>query len=160
MEKTYKVYFNVKGLNESMYRFIKGLEEAMQQELIRVYNIYADRTNSGITDMLNKEFDRLNPNYFKNNKDKEWYEMTEYNKFMADGYQRLIVDELNKNNASQILNFYIDPEEIVFTGYLKVDRNITIDFYMKEAWVFKEIAQTRAISFLFILLLSTHIIHA
>lgn len=133
MEKTYKVYFNVKGFKESIYRFIPGLEEAMQHELIRVYNIYADRTNSGITDMLNKEFDRLNPNYHENNKDKEWYELTEYNKFMADGYQRLVVDELNKTNASEILNFYVDPEEVVFTGCLKVDRNVTIDFYLKEA---------------------------
>lgn len=133
MEKTYKVYFNVKGLNESMYRFVEGLKEAMQQELIRVYNIYADRTNSGITDMLNKEFHRLNPNYYENNRDKEWYELTEYNKFMADGYQQLVVDELNKTNASPILDFYVDPKEVVFTGYLKYDPNVTIDFYMKEA---------------------------
>ena len=133
MEKTYKVYFNVKGLNESMYRFVEGLKEAMQQELIRVYNIYADRTNSGITDMLNKEFDRLNPNYYENNRDKEWYELTEYNKFMADGYQQLVVDELNNTNASPILDFYVDPKEVVFTGYLKYDRNVTIYLYMKEA---------------------------
>lgn len=133
MEKTYKVYFNVKGLNESIYRFVEGLEEAMQQELIRVYNIYADRTNSGITDMLNKEFDRLNSNYHENNRDKEWYELTEYNKFMADGYQQLVVDKLNKTNASPILDFYIDPKEVVFTGYLKYDPNVTIDFYLKEA---------------------------
>lgn len=133
MEKTYKVYFNVKGLNESIYRFVEGLEEAMQQELIRVYNIYADRTNSGITDMLNKEFDRLNPNYHENNRDKEWHELTEYNKFMADGYQQLVVDKLNKTNASPILDFYIDPKEVVFTGYLKYDPNVTIDFYLKEA---------------------------
>lgn len=133
MEKTYKAYFNVKGLNESMYRFVEGLKEAMQQEIIRVYNIYADRANSGITDMLNKEFDRLNPNYHENNRDKEWYELTEYNKFMADGYQRLVVDELNKTNASPILDFYVDPKEVVFTGYLKYDCNVTIDFYLKEA---------------------------
>lgn len=133
MEKTYKVYFNVKGLNESIYRFVEGLEEAMQQELIRVYNIYADRTNSGITDMLNKEFDRLNPNYYENNRDKEWHELTEYNKFMADGYQQLVVDKLNNTNASPILDFYIDPKEVVFTGYLKYDPNVTIDFYLKEA---------------------------
>ena len=133
MVKMYKIQFNVKGLNESDHRFVKGLEEVMQNELIRVYNIYADKTNSGITDLLNKEFDRLYPNYHENNKGKEWYELTEYNKFMADGYQSLVVDELNKTNASPILNFYVDPKEVVFTGYLKYDRNVTIDFYLKEA---------------------------
>ena len=131
MNTTFKVYFNIENLG--LYGLIPGLEEAMQNELIRVYNIYADKTNSGITDKLNKEFDRLYPNYHKDNKNKEWYEMTEYNKFMADGYQRLVVDEFNKTNISPILDFYVDPEEVVFKGLLKVDHNTKIDFYMKEA---------------------------
>lgn len=123
-----KVCYNVKGLKGSIYETIPGLEEAMKHELMRVYNIYAERTNSGITDKLNEEFKLLNPNYHERNKDKEWYELTEYNRFMADGYQRLVADELNKTNASPILNFYVDPEEVVFTGYLKNDYNVTIDF--------------------------------
>ena len=131
MNTTFKVYFNIENLG--LYGLIPGLEEAMQNELIRVYNIYAGKTNSGITDKLNEEFNHLYPNYSEENKDKEWYEMTEYNKFMADGYQRLVVDEFNKTNISPILDFYVDPEEVVFKGLLKVDHNIKIDFYMKEA---------------------------
>lgn len=131
MNTTFKVYFNVTNLG--FYGVIPGLKEAMQSELIRVYNLYADKTNSGITDMLNSEFDKLRPKYFEEIKDKEWYERTEYNKFMADGYQRLIVDDFNKNNISPILDFFVDPEEVVFKGYLKVDHSVTIDFYMKEA---------------------------
>ena len=131
MTTEYKVYFNVKNLG--LYGLIPGLKEAMQNEMVRVYNIYADKTNSGITDMLNKEFDRLYPNYISENKDKEWYDMKEYNQFMADGYQRLVVDELNKNNASQLLDFYVDPDEVVFKGRLKQDHNVTIGFYLKEA---------------------------
>ena len=130
MNTTYKVYFNVKNLG--LYGAIPGLKEAMQSELIRVYNLYADKTNSGITDKLNEEFDKLYPNYHENNKDKEWYDLTEYNKFMADGYQRLVVDDFNKINISPILDFYVDPEEVVFKGCLKVDHNVTIDFYLKE----------------------------
>lgn len=130
MNKTYQVFFNVKNLG--MYGFIPGLKETMQSELVRVYNIYADKTNSGVTEKLNKEFSRLNPNYFENNKDKEWYDLKEYNQFMANGYQRLVVDELNKTNVSPILDFYVNPEEVIFTGYLKVNHNVTIDFYMKE----------------------------
>lgn len=130
MTKTYQVYFNVKNLG--LYGLIPGLEAAMQSELIRVYNIYAERTNDGITDELNREFKRLYPNYFSDNNDKDWPDLKEYNQFMADGYQRLVVDELNKTNASLILDFYVDPVEVVFMGCLKVDHDVTIDFYMKE----------------------------
>lgn len=52
---TFKVYFNVTDLGA--YGAIPGLKDAMQSELIRVYNIYADKTNSGITEQLNGEFD-------------------------------------------------------------------------------------------------------
>ena len=133
MEKRYKVYFNVKGLEKSIFKGIDGLETVMGHELIRVYNMYADKANSRITKQLNSEFDKLYPNYFKSNSDKEWYELLEYNKFMADGYQRLVVDDMNKSNISPLLDFYVDPEEVVFKGRLKVDPNVTIDFYMKEA---------------------------
>ena len=131
MNNTYKVLFNIKNLG--LYGSITGIKEAMQSELIRVYNLYAEKTNSGITDELNEEFNKLYPNYFKDNSNKEWYDLTEYNKFMADGYQRLIVDDFNKAEISQILDFYVDPEEVVFKGRLKVDHNVTIDFYLKEA---------------------------
>lgn len=133
MNKTYKVYFDVKGLENSIFRGIDNLEPVMEHELIRVYNIYADKTNSGITDELNEKFDRLHPGYFVNNKGKEWYELTEYNQFMADGYQKLVVDELNKKNVSELLEFYVDPIEVVFNGKLKADSKVTISFYMKEA---------------------------
>lgn len=130
MSNMYKVFFNVKNLG--LYGKIPGLEAAMQSELMRVYNMYADKTNDGVTEQLNEEFDKLNPNYFEDNKDKEWYDLTEYNQFMADGYQRLVVDELNKNNVSPILDFFVNPVEVQFTGCLKVNHNVTIDFYMKE----------------------------
>lgn len=133
MNTAFNVYFNVKGLDGSLYGLIPGLKEAMQNELVRVYNIYADKTNDGITERLNNEFDKLYPSYIEDNQDKEWYEMDLYNEFMADGYQRLVVDDFNKNSISPILDFYVDPEEVVFKGMLKVDHNITIDFYLKEA---------------------------
>ena len=131
MNNTYKIYFNIKNLG--LYGSIPGIKEVMQSELIRVYNLYAEKTNSGITDELNDEFNKLYPNYFKDNSNKEWYDLTEYNKFMADGYQRLVVDDFNKASISPILDFYIDPEEVIFKGCLKVNHNVTIDFYMKEA---------------------------
>ena len=130
MSKTYRAHFNIKNLG--LYGVIPHIQEAMQEELIRVYNMYAEKTNSGITEQLNKEFNRLNPGYFKNNQDKEWYDLTEYNRFMADGYQRLFVDELNDLNESPILDFFVNPEKCNFMGCLKYDHNVTIDFYLKE----------------------------
>ena len=99
--KNYQVIFYVKGLENSTFVGIEELKDVMGSELIRVYNIYADRTNEGITEKLN------------------------------DGYQRLIVDDLNKQNISPILNFYVDSTEVVFTGYLKLDKKVTISFYLK-----------------------------
>lgn len=131
-ENYFKVFFEVNGLQKSMYRNIEGIRDAMESELIRVYNLYADKTNDGVTERLNDEFKNLYPNYFKENEDKDWYDLIEYNKFISDGYQRLVIDNFNETNISPILNFYVDSNELVFTGYLKFDRNVTISFYMKQ----------------------------
>ena len=132
--KHYQVIFEVKGLENSTFNKIEGLKDFMGDELLRVYNIYANKTNGGITKMLNEEFKNLYPTYFEDNSDKEWYELVEYNSYMAEGYQRLVVDDFNFNNQniSPILDFYVEPTEIVFTGYLKVDKKVTISFYLKE----------------------------
>lgn len=130
MNTTFKVYFNVKNLG--LYGLIPNIQEVMQNELIRCYNIYVDKTNGGVTEKLNEEFNRQNPNYFKENAGKEWYDLTEYNLFMANGYQRLIVDDMNESNVSPLLDFRVNPEEVNFIGMLKNDHNVTIDFYLKE----------------------------
>ena len=130
--KNYQVIFDVKGLENSIFVGIQGLKDAMKSELIRVYNIYADKANGGVTEKLNKEFENLYPTYFEDNKDKEWYDLVEYDSYMSEGYQRLIVDDFNKQNISPILDFYVDSTEMVFTGYLKPDKKVTISFYLKE----------------------------
>lgn len=71
MNTTFNVCFNVKGLEGSLYGLIPGLKEEMQNELVRVYNLYADKTNDGITERLNNEFDKLYPSYMEDNQDKE-----------------------------------------------------------------------------------------
>ena len=128
MSTTFKVYFNVKNLEKSIYGSIKELKECMKNELVRVWNIYCDKSNSGITKYLNKKWDETHSDCDLN--DSIHYK--EYNKFMADGYQKLIVDDFNKANISPILNFYVDPEECILIGYLKVDPSVTIEFYLKE----------------------------
>ena len=54
MDNTYEVLFNIKNLG--LYGTITGIKEAMKSELIRVYNLYVEKSNSGITDELNEEF--------------------------------------------------------------------------------------------------------
>lgn len=130
MNETYNLVFKFGELG--MYGLIPGIKEAMQHELMRVYHIYADKCNSGITEKLNAEFHRLYPNYFEDNKGKDWWDLVDYHQFIADGYNRLVVKELNKTDASKILNFYVDPTEVNFTGYLKVNQKATIEFYLKE----------------------------
>ena len=130
--KHYRVIFEVKGLENSTFNKIEELKDFMGDELLRVYNIYANKTNGGITKMLNEEFENLYPTYFEDNKDKEWYELVEYNRFISEGYQRLVIDDLNNQNISPILDFYVEPTEIVFTGYLKLDKKVTISFSLKE----------------------------
>lgn len=130
-ENSYSVIFKFGKLG--LYGIIPGIKKAMQRELLRVYNIYADKCNSGITDMLNTQFDQLYPNYFEENEGKNWCDSEQYNRFIADGYNQAIVDELNKTNASPILDFCVEPEEVGFIGYLKSNRDATIKFYLKEA---------------------------
>jgi hypothetical protein len=131
-EKFYKVIFKIDGLDTSTFKDVPELKEFMESEIMRVYNMYANKTNNGLTKKLNEEFEHVDPGYFEMNKGKEWYDLTEYNKFIADGYQRLVVDDFNKTNVSPLLDFYVEAKEIVFTGYLKVDRNVTINFSLKE----------------------------
>lgn len=130
--KNYQVIFDVKGLENSTFNKIEELKDVMGDELLRVYNIYANKTNGGITKMLNEEFENLYPTYFEDNKDKEWYDLVEYNSYISEGYQRLVVDDFNKQNISPILDFYVEPTEIVFTGYLKLDKKVMISFSLKE----------------------------
>ena len=130
--KNYQVIFYVKGLENSTFVGVEELKDVMGSELIRVYNIYADRTNEGITEKLNDEFKRLYPTYFKDNEGKDWHDLVEYTNYMSDGYQRLIVDDLNKQNISPILDFYVDSTEVAFTGYLKLDKKVTISFRLRE----------------------------
>lgn len=130
--KNYQVIFHVEGLENSTFNKIEELKDFMGDELLRVYNMYANKTNGGVTKMLNEEFENLYPTYFEDNKDKEWYELVEYNSYISEGYQRLVVDDFNKQNISPILDFYVEPTEIVFTGYLKLDKKVTISFSLKE----------------------------
>ena len=129
---TFRVIFKFKGFEESLFRLVPGLKKAMQSELMRVYNDYVDMSNNGITDRLNKEFHDLHPNYFEDNKGKDFWDLVEYNQYMKDGYTKQIIDVLNFSNASDLLEFKLG-DELNLVGCLKRDPNVEIEFFLKEA---------------------------
>lgn len=129
-EPLYKICFTIEGMES--YGNVPWLEKAMQQELMRGYNLYAEKANV-ITEDLNNEFSARHPEYFKKNKDKEWHELTLYNNFMARGYNSKICDELNRNVCSELLEYFVSPEEVDFRGRLRQDNKVVIQFYLKVA---------------------------
>lgn len=129
-EKLYKAIYTFSDLG--MFGYIPGIKDAMKEELMRVYNIYARMANSGITEHINKEFKMFYPTYDEDNKDKDFWELTTYIQFMAERLNKYICDKLNRENVSQILDFYVSEDDLMFTGCLKVDHSKTVYFELKE----------------------------
>lgn len=119
MATKYVVHFNFKGVNSNV------LKQIMIKEYTKAYNYYCGITNSGLTDKLNKEFNELYPDY---NFSDEHSDNIEYCRFMADGYQKRIVDAMNNSRFSRFMDFYVDPVETIFVGCLRWNHNATIDF--------------------------------
>jgi len=126
MEKLYVVEFIYEGVNNLF------LKKIMAKELMKGYKVFADKANSGITDKINSDFKSLYPNYFENNKDKECYDLTEYNQYIADGYNQLICNAMNKNHFSYLLKYFVNPEVDSLMGRLRFNKKATIEFYLKE----------------------------
>ena len=123
MMKNYEVVFKTEGV------YSEAVKQIMGDELINAYNIYANMCNLGVTEHLNKEFRLQCPDY---NYDADVSNPKVYDRFMAEGYTRLVCDVLNKRQTSWMLDFFVDPQEVQFKGRLKTDENATIEFYLKD----------------------------
>lgn len=128
-DKFFKAIFTISDLG--IYGAIPGIRKFIMDEHMRVYHIYSRIANSGITDDMNKDFKKLYPTYFDDNKGKDFWELEVYLKFAAERYNRRICDKLNAENASMILDFYVS-DDLMFTGMLKVDHSKQVYFEMKE----------------------------
>ena len=126
MEKLYVDEFIYEGVNNLF------LKKIMAKEFLKGYKVFADKANSGITDKINSDFKSHYPNYFENNKDKEWYDLTEYNQYIADGFNQLICNTMNKNHFSYLLEYFVNPKEDQLMGRLRFNKKATIEFYIKE----------------------------
>ena len=127
MNKYYFVaHFAVNGLDESLFRNVEGLEDAMKSELVRAYNLYCNKANNLIPEM-NREYDLIRG-------DNEWDHVDDvrYNKFVANYFTKHILAKDHFDRVSDLLGFYIDPDnDAIFTGYLKMEPSVTIYFYLK-----------------------------
>lgn len=133
MEQKFKIVYQIKNLNKSIYGKIPGLKKLMCEELFRVYNdYYVDMCNSSeVTESLNKEFHSLYPDYFEKNKGKDVWDLTEYNNFMRNGYEDRVCKKLNQMHASHYLDFKIG-DELNLVGYFKRDPELEVQFFLKE----------------------------
>ena len=129
-EPLFKCVFVTEGFEK--YKNNSILRQEMEKELVRCYHVYVNEANGGITEKLNNDFKSRYPNYFEQTKDKEWYEKTLYNKFMSEGYNRLICGVMNNNRISDLLEFRVDVEEVEFVGILRSDKTVKIRFYLKQ----------------------------
>lgn len=120
-----RVKFVTKGLDKSWLRFIPGLEKLMQDELLRCYHIYVDKTNGKIIEELNANFDKSYPKYFDKHKGQDWTELRLYNRYMADGLRKSA-----KIIESDLLEFDVGDDEINFYGILKADKKVSIEFFI------------------------------
>ena len=132
MKKYFNVIYEYRNFEKSIYRLIPGLKKRMEKELMDTHNLYANMSNNGVTERLNKEFDDLHPNYFEENKGKDYWDLTEYNQFMRDGWQREVVDKINKDQYTSLMEYRVG-DEMQLIGSLRMDPKVEIEFYMKEA---------------------------
>lgn len=112
------------------------LKKVMKEELIRVYNIYARTVNeSGIFKALNREFDKLYPDFVF---DPDYIDEDEYTHYISEKLNEYVIDRMNKKRISWFMTFWVDPKELAFKGRLRWYKKATIDFWMEE--VVKELA--------------------
>lgn len=132
MEKYYTIVFEYRNFENSVFRFIPKLKKRMESELFKMHNVYANMSNSGITDELNMEFKILYPHYFENNKGKDYWDLIEYNQFMQNGYNERIVKIINEDYPTSLMKYRVG-DECQLIGMLRIDPKVEIEFYMKEA---------------------------
>lgn len=90
------------------------MEPIMTDCYIKAYNYYAENFSY---EPVNAEWDRIHPDIEKIEEGTpEW---TAYNKFVAERASVWVETHINKKITfkDSIIRFYVDPEEVVFTGY-------------------------------------------
>ena len=92
-------------------------------EIIRCWNLYADRTNNGLIDKWNEEFDAL---YGK----RDNYDIPEYNEFMRKRGQEVANMMTNEKVSKYLTGFKIN-EDHMLTAKLKFHPKSFITFVMK-----------------------------
>lgn len=103
------------------------LRAAMRNELARVHNVFAKIVNGEMCERLNKEFYEEHPGYEIAD---DFWSSVEYVQHFHRAWSE-VVDKLNRENVSPLLEFYIG-NELELIGRLKLNKNATISYYIKE----------------------------
>lgn len=129
-QKRYKVIFKSYGLEGDKYTD-ECFKSAFGPLLIKCHNEFAKKCDeSGITERLNSEFDKEYPNYeFK----KDFFDNTEYIKFMSEGYMKYVVNDMNKEWSIAGIELFFGEELNLMLRHKSIVFNYaTLEFFMKE----------------------------
>lgn len=122
--KYYTVVFQTRNLPTTLKEF----EPVLGNELIRCHNYMAKITNEqNCYDIWNRQFDSEHPNY--PDEDRSDYH-GEYCNFIRNKMQKEVVDQMNEDGVSQLLELFIG-EELDLEGRVK-NTDWEIEFFMKE----------------------------
>lgn len=113
--------FYVKGVYHNVNDSV--LQDIMLDQLLKTYNDrFCPLINGGVTEALNKEYHS-----------KYGDSMDQYDRFMIDGYTKLVVDVINSNpEKGSILDYFVG-DEADLRGRLKWNPNATVEYVLVPA---------------------------
>lgn len=106
---------------------LKWLRAAMRYEFVRVHNLFSSLAGSESCERLNKAFFEEHPGYKIAD---DFWSSVEYVQYFHRAWSE-VVDKLNRENTSPLLEFYVG-NELELIGRLKLNKNATISYYIKE----------------------------
>lgn len=129
-QKQYKIIFMSHGLKGDKY-IDDYFKSKFGPLLIKCHNEFVEKCyESGITERLNSEFDKEYPNYEMK---KDFFDNTEYIKFMSEGYMKHIVNEMNKKWSTAGFELFINKELNLMLRHKSIIFNYTtLEFFLKE----------------------------
>lgn len=128
--KQYIVIFKSHGLEGDKY-IDDYFKSKFGPVLIKYHNEFVRKCDeSGITERLNSEFDKEYPNYEMK---KDFFDNTEYIKFMSEGYMKHIVNDVNKKLSNTGFELFIGEELNLMLRHKSIVFNYaTLEFFLKE----------------------------
>lgn len=129
-QKKYQVIFKSHGLEGDKYTD-DYFKSAFGPLLIDRYNEFVKKCDeSGITEQIDSEFKKEYPNYEMK---KDFFDNTEYIKFMSEGYMKYIVNDMNREWSTAGFELFFGTElNLMLRLKSKILNYATLEFFLKE----------------------------